>query len=245
MKFTIHQQFSSIVWVAAVNPMNLTPDWFKHYEILSPEDCEQANVAINNNSICSDFGWFEIIASDKKIHFKLAKAGLEQDFVDMVSSVISVMGTVKTYGLGMNTKITYKVNSFDDYHKVGDELIPKGKLYEASKSTLIGNPEVHIGMASCRIAFENSTHHKSNDEPAPIGDNKFLDTIYLDISGINEKENGIDYGILFSFNHHIASVKEQEIEFTEQLPSVIINNFISDIANNQETADNIMRNILS
>lgn len=246
MKFSIHEQLSSIVWVAAVDPLNLTPDWFKHYEILPAEDCDQASVAINNNSICCDFGWFEIIASDKKTHFKLAKDGLEQDFVDMVSSVISLMGTIKTYGLGMNTKIKFKVYSFEDYHKVGDELVPKNKLYEASKSSLIGNPEVHIGMARCRIAFENALHHDDyKKEVKPIDGNKFLDTIYLDISGVCDKENGIEYGVLFSYNHHIASVKEQEIEFTEQLPNVIINNFVSDITNNRETAENIMRSILS
>lgn len=245
MKFSIQEQSSSIVWVAAINQMNLTPDWFKHYEILPSEDCDQANVAINNNSICCDFGWFEIIASDKKIHFKLAKNGLEQDFVDMVSSVISVMGTVKTYGLGMNTKIKFKVNSFEDYHKVGDELVPKSKIYEASRSALIGDPDVHIGMARCRIAFENAIHHNSDKEVKPINDNKFLDTIYLDISGVSDKSIGMEYGVLFSYNHHIASVKEQEIEFTEQLPDLIINNFVSDISNNRETAENIMRNILS
>lgn len=255
MNFDIRGKTSSIAWVATINPANFTPDWFKYNKILTSETCDLANTTINGNSVCCDFGWCEIIATKNKVLFRLTHDGRTQEFIDLVVSTISLMNTVKSYGLGLNSQIQVSIGSFDNFHKVGNSIIPKDIFYESNKSKLLDEKELHIGMISCRIAIEDRdaikeekiSENKKNKTSPKQSENKIIyqDKVILDIKGMDEDENGIKHGIEFSFNHHIASIKNKEIALTELIPEIITGHFIKEMAANEDTARNIIERILN
>jgi hypothetical protein len=242
MKYSLHQQRSSIIWVAAVSPTNFTPEWFGFYNLLSEEDINAVDMKIGHESISCDFGWLEVNSFPQRVQFRLAKPGLEQAFADFVSSVITLLDTVKSYGLGLNSEFTYNVNDKDDYHKLGDVLIPKPLWYENVTSSLIDVEKQHIGMKSCRVVLEDESAFES-EERRENGKNYF-DQIFIDVNSKRSKKEGLAQGVEFSFNHHLAAIDGNETKFTMDIPKIILEHFIKNVKKNNETADNILTGVI-
>ncbi|EJH9481455.1 hypothetical protein NF894_003356, partial [Escherichia coli] len=162
MRFQLENQSINVVWVAPISPELFMPSWFKQFDLLRDEDIDQAKVAIKDNEVIVDFGWFELKAEPNRVVFKLARVGLEQTYIDLITSILTLLKNIPTAAIGINLNYFYSFNTREDWDKIGNELVPKLLWKEENKSKLLQDSDIeyHYGMKRLDIEIANSNKNK-------------------------------------------------------------------------------------
>ncbi len=239
MKYSLVLQQLNIVWVGPLSPYLFTPFWFEKYELLRKEDIDKAEVKLNHNSIFIDFGWVEITANLNRISFQLTKSGLEMALSDLVKSVITLLDNNTTIAIGINTNYIYKFENRDDWHKIGDEILPKNIWKETNKSKLISEDlGYHFGMK--KVVLEIANLRTSFDK----GRN-FEEKINVTINS-QPNIDDLDYGIQVNYNHDLKCINESHgLELTKKIPQILDQHVKNAISNDIETTQSLFDRILT
>ncbi|WJQ35898.1 hypothetical protein QT509_25675, partial [Klebsiella pneumoniae] len=107
MHYKLENQSINLVWIAPLSPDLFTPNWFKQFDLLRDEDVEAAKVTLHNDKLLVDFGWLELRAEPNRLTLKLANVGLEQSYIDLIISIFSLLNTIPTAAIGLNTNFLY------------------------------------------------------------------------------------------------------------------------------------------
>lgn len=237
MNFKLENQSVNIVWVAPVSPDLFVPMWFQKFDLIRDEDLKTAKVTTLDSGITVDFGWLEIKATPHRVIFKLARAGLEPSYLDLISSTLSLLDTTPTYAFGINTNYYYSFDTRENYDKLGDILVPKDIWKEENKSKILKeDPDYHFGIRKLvmEIADVNQKHSYIYDE-----------NINLTLTPRLNFED-VKYGLMAGFNHDYKVTKEEhQLEFTKLFPSIIEKGFENAIKNDFRTLESLFTRILS
>ncbi|NIG36078.1 hypothetical protein C1Y43_19535 [Pantoea sp. ICBG 828] len=237
MNFKLENQSVNVVWVAPVSPDLFVPTWFEKFELIREEDLKAAKVTTQESGITVDFGWLEIKATPHRVIFKLARAGLEPSFLDLISSTISLLVTTPTYAFGINTNYYYSFDTRENYDKLGDFIVPKDIWKEENKSKILkDDPTYHFGIRKLvmEIADVNSADNCIYDE-----------NINLTLTPRLNFED-VKYGLMAGFNHDYKVTKEKnQIEFTKLFVSILEKAFDNAVKNDVKTLESLFTRILS
>ncbi len=239
MKYSIALQQLNIVWVAPLSPYLFTPLWFENYDLLRKEDIDKAEVVMNNNSIFIDFGWVEINATVNKIVFRLTKSGLEMALSDLVKSVITLLDNVATIAIGINANFVYNFPNKQDWHKIGDALLPKDIWKENNQSKLLSESDgYHFGMK--KIVLEIA-------KDKPHSESIFREKINLTINSQPDLEiENLDYGLQLHYNHDLKCLDEKSgVVFTKLIPTLLDEHVKNSTSHDISTNESLFNRILS
>ena len=147
MHYKLENQSINLVWIAPLSPDLFTPNWFKQFDLLRDEDVEAAKVTLHNDKLLVDFGWLELRAEPNRLTLKLANVGLEQSYIDLIISIFSLLNTIPTAAIGLNTNFLYSFVEREKWDKIGNELVPKLLWSEENKSLILQDEvKYHFGM---------------------------------------------------------------------------------------------------
>lgn len=240
MKYKLENQSVSIVWVAPISPQLFMPSWFEQFELLQEEEIKQARVSLKEDGVNVDFGWLEVSATVNRVIFRLAKVGLENTFIDLVSSVVSLLETTPTAALGINTNYVHSFKNRDDYDLLGDTLVPKALWKDENKSLLIQYPNdnYHFGMK--RLVLEIAPEEDYDNSKNLT----FREAINLSLIP-RIKQDNIEFGLFSIFNHHYKStIDPDSTAFTKIIPDLLKEMFQNAVKNDITTLESMYMRIL-
>ncbi len=237
MHYKLENQSINLVWIAPLSPDLFTPNWFKQFDLLRDEDVEAAKVTLHNDKLLVDFGWLELRAEPNRLTLKLANVGLEQSYIDLIISIFSLLNTIPTAAIGLNTNFLYSFVEREKWDKIGNELVPKLLWSEENKSLILQNDvKYHFGMKRLDIEIANS-NRKENDVYDEIINLTLLPKLNF------EK---IPFGLVVNFNHNLRStIDPDSVELTKLLPGIIKSQFRNASDNDILTIESIFNRILS
>lgn len=237
MPFKLENQSINLVWIAPLSPELFTPNWFKQFDLLRDEDVEEAKVSLSEDKLLVDFGWLELKAEPNRLTLKLAKVGLEQTYIDLIVSIFSLLKTIPTAAIGLNTNFFYSFAEREQWDKIGNELVPKFLWSEENKSRILQDDvEYHYGMKRLDIEIANSNRNEKD---------AYNEVINLTLLPKLNFEK-IPFGLVVNFNHNLRSTIEPDsVELTELIPNLFKNQFRNAADNDILTIESIFNRILS
>lgn len=178
----------SIVLVGAFAPAMFTPDWFFQNKLIGDVDLEemrQQENSLNASSIaqleCKSFS-LQITANRFQI---ISKDVLRPTINDIAKGVISLLGRVVITSAGINFMAHYSMPSEDEYHAVGDTLVPKDIWKE-----LFPKDDWSVGLTDLAVKIRFAPRSAPDDNGSGI-------TIRVQPSGKLDVN-----GILLTYNNH-------------------------------------------
>ena len=138
------KQFSIVV-LGSFNPEMFQPQWFQRQEIISQED---ADFAIDQNSsvpliITPQLTLFRTPQMTVQIDAKRFEVKADKEplisLIDFVTKTFENLGSYNIRAFGFNYIANYKVKSIEEYHKIGDALVPKEYWKECLQEEVTGN----------------------------------------------------------------------------------------------------------
>lgn len=185
---------SSIVVVGAFNPAIFSVDWLEKQNLLGKQDAEGArhadNYLVTKEVATVETEWFVLQVLKDRLTIN-SKASLHPGIVDLVVGVLCLLAHTPVNAVGLNFSAHYRMESVDDYHRVGDLAAPKEVWHQFFPS------DSHaIGLMNLTLRINRG----SRDEMRTGGD-----CINLTL----QPSARIHAGVAFSYNDH-HEVGEQE-----------------------------------
>jgi hypothetical protein len=119
---------SSVIAVGKFNPPILSPDWLERNQLIGRDDAEVARqgpsfllspqVSQFETAWCS----IQVVANQLSI---LTKGAVSDSFKDLVAGICSLLPQTPMEAIGLNFFGHYRMETVDDYHRVGDFFAPK------------------------------------------------------------------------------------------------------------------------
>ncbi len=125
-KYTLESQEAIIVLVGAFNPAIFHPEWLLRHNLISPDDSESAEIEIVHNDISQfNFDWLKVAVQRNRFSIRTNDPSKFSPLRDLAVSIFSILDSTPIRQMGLNMSIRYKIDSENDWHKIGDTLAPK------------------------------------------------------------------------------------------------------------------------
>ncbi|MES9934907.1 MAG: hypothetical protein ABW153_00605 [Sedimenticola sp.] len=126
------------------NPPIFTPDWLEQNGLIGAADAEMAradgNLSITRQIARYDTEWFELQVLENQFSMS-TKGAVTPSIKDLIMSVFTLLPQTPVSAFGLNFMAHYKMDTRDEYHKVGDMLAPKGiwnRIFGTGEDTSAG-----------------------------------------------------------------------------------------------------------
>lgn len=150
-KYVLLNTKITIVVAGQFHPGVFTPDWFSSHQIVSKEDCDNAEIKYIEPSVIDiDFGWFRWYSDPQRAMVELKVDGYDDQMLDLVRSILTMFSYTKVSALGLNYFFFFNMNALGDWHELGHSLTPKD-IWKSS----FGHEEKHYGMKETAIQVED------------------------------------------------------------------------------------------
>lgn len=118
----------SVVAVGAFNPAIFHPWWFAEKELMPENAIEDAveheSVAMRQlASFTAD--WLAVQVTLEQAAFSTVEEGREFDLRDVAKGVFDLLPETPIDAVGINADAHFRVGSEDDWHAIGDRILPK------------------------------------------------------------------------------------------------------------------------
>lgn len=214
--YKLKSEEASIVFVGSFNPAIFHPEWLLRHQLITHDDVKGAKVEIIHVDISKfTLEWLAVDVFRHKFTIRTNDPSRFAPLKDLMISVFKILDHTPIKQLGINLTSTYEIDTEENWHKIGDTLVPKA-IWEKSLPK-------RVGMTLLTVRSERSDSLEGD--------------INVRISPIKEGFYGVD----FSVNNHIKLQSDQEKEETIDVPTILSNNW--DIA--IEMARNIGNTTLS
>jgi hypothetical protein len=187
---------SSVVAVGDFNPAIFSPDWLERNKLIGEEDAAAAregghgrSFLVSHQVTTIETEWFTLQVLDNQFSL-VSKGVLSPAFKDLATGIFQLVSHTPVKAVGLNFAGHFKLASQDEYHKVGDVLVPKDiwdTLY----------PNEFAGIEQITIRFQRGTR----DNLVETKDEKRITM---------QPSRPIKYGVILSINnHHDVTVGEE------------------------------------
>lgn len=141
-----------IVAVGQFNPAIITPDWLQRQGLIAEsdlEDCMSKLQALIQEGLMSfDSSWFSFrLVQNQMVLSTLA--GATPRLRDLAIGIFRVLPETPISALGINFASDIQFDSAAEYHRFGDQLVPKA-IWETIY------PDRNIGLASLQVAIDEN-----------------------------------------------------------------------------------------
>lgn len=177
----------SLVIVGAFAPAIFTPDWFLKNNLVGETD--HAEMMKAGNSLSSSSGsrleseTLSIQVTPTRLQL-ISKDVLRPLIKDVALNVLQLLGRIPVAMVGLNFMSHFAMGSEDEYHLVGDALVPKGIWKQ-----LFTNPSWSVGLQDLSVMVHPAPRGEKNDVRDGI-------TIRVQPSALVAK------GIFLTYNNH-------------------------------------------
>jgi hypothetical protein len=116
----------SIVVVGKFNPAIFHPQWFARFNLLGPEETEDAKLEISHPDI-SIFtaGWAKVQVAEERAVFETSDPTKKNEVRDLALGTFQVLEHTPLRAFGINSERHYKAGSEETWHAIGDFFAPK------------------------------------------------------------------------------------------------------------------------
>lgn len=208
MAYTAEILAPSIVVIGSFNPAIFSPDWLERNALIGNEDADAARegsegtqLIVSKQVATFDTGWFSLQVLDNRLALT-SKGVLSPAFKDLAVGIFQLVPHTPVVAVGLNFSGHFKLNSEDDYHRVGDVLAPK-KIW----NTLY--PEHAVGLAELTILIQQGVRGKQSETN--------------DAKRIAVRPSAkLKYGIQLSYNdHHDVRTTDDNTRPAERVAEII------------------------
>jgi hypothetical protein len=115
-----------VVLIGAFNPKLFDPWWFAKQKLIQDEEAEKAEVSVITSDVTVfSIGWLRLQAQSERVEISTNQPQYYQSLRDLVIGTFRILRhtPLRTFGLHLNAH--YKCADRDEWHKVGDALVPK------------------------------------------------------------------------------------------------------------------------
>lgn len=120
---------ASIVVVGDFNPRIFQPEWFHRYELLRPSEVEAAvtaeNFVLTEQLTNFEADWLLLQVTRDRFFAKAKDPSKFRVLGDFVAAICELLEHTPVRLLGLNRMAHYQVDSVEEWHKIGDTLVPK------------------------------------------------------------------------------------------------------------------------
>jgi hypothetical protein len=184
---------TSIVVVGSFNPAIFSPDWFYGKKLLGQSDCEYAQSApslvVAHEVSSFETDWFTLQVTQDRFALN-TKTTLNPALADLAIGALSLLNQTPVTAVGLNFVAHYKMETEDDFHKIGDVIVPKGPW-----AAVFPEDEYNVGLATLVLRVDKG--------PRVFG-KAADDAINITLQGSSR----VKYGIAFAYNDHHVVPKE-------------------------------------
>lgn len=198
---------SSIVAVGNFNPAIFSADWLERNNLIGSEDANTARegeqrkaLLVTHQVTTFETKWFALQVLENQFSLS-SKDALSPAFKDLAIGIMQLVPHTPITAVGLNFFGHYKLSSDDEYHRVGDVLVPKdiwNSLY----------PDQRAGLSNLTLRIQPG----SRTEPLKTKDEK----------RISVQPSTKLKGVFLSYNdHHEPSPDEMSVKPAEVIARII------------------------
>lgn len=141
--YSLESESANIVLVGSFNPAIFHPDWLLRHDLISKDDHKGAKVEIIHNQLSKfSLEWLLIDVLHEKFVARTDDSSYFDAIRDLMCSIIKILEHMPINQMGMNLNLSYKINDEALWHKIGDNLVPKG--YWEALPERVGMKAVHV-----------------------------------------------------------------------------------------------------
>ena len=119
---------SSIIVAGNFNPAIFSPYWMEKNNLIGPDDAKNAlkspSLIITNQVLRFETEWFVLQVLPQQFSLT-SKGAIAPMMRDLAEQVFLLLPHTPVTAVGLNFQGHYKINTIEDYHKIGDALAPK------------------------------------------------------------------------------------------------------------------------
>ncbi len=125
---------ASIIIRGSFNPAIFHPIWFKHNNLIRPEEADAAKLEVTHSDI-SIFSteWFDIQVARNLFALKTSSSAHFEPIRDLAFGIFSLLEHTPVGALGLNRMMHFKVASEEKWHSFGDLIAPKKIWHDVVK----------------------------------------------------------------------------------------------------------------
>lgn len=201
---------SSIVAVGAFNPAIFSPDWLERNGLIGTQDAEAARQSpsyiVTHQVSVLETDWFALQVLESQFSLT-SKGALSPAIRDLAVGILSLIPQTPISAVGLNFVGHYRIDTEDEYHKIGDVLAPK-KIW----NELFPDENSSAGVADLTIRILPTPRGKIPE----TGDEKRISI---------QSSTKIKCGIFLSYNdHHTVHADEGDNMTMAECTARIVDN---------------------
>lgn len=133
----------AVVVRGAINPPIITPQWLLDQGIVGQEDFDRQEVeVISRDLVAFSLGWLTCNATPETLQFSTADPDELLRVRDVALRTLELLSHTPVAALGINRTFHSVTDSIDNFHAIGDTLVPKA--FWAEELVLPGTKDVTI-----------------------------------------------------------------------------------------------------
>lgn len=206
---SIEMLTSAIVVVGDFNPSIYSPDWLEGSQLIGAADADGArqheNLVLTKQVSKVESEWFILdVLQDR---FSLTSKGpVAPTLRDLAVGIFSLLPHTPVRAIGLNFMAHYKLSKDDDWHRLGDTLVPKTVWRELYK-----DEKLNIGMADVTVLVQEG----KREEGPTSGALKRLSV---------QPSAKVKNGVYFALNdHHPIDIKKGDSSMPGEVVVSVIN----------------------
>lgn len=149
------------------NPAIFHPSWFASYELLRKEEAEAAKVQIvHPDAAVFSTEWLEFNVVRDRFQVSTSQEAYYESLRDLVISTLNLLSHTPLRVIGINRNFHYRLQSVDQWHSVGHQLVPKQQweslLENPGMKTLVvegKRPDDLPGYIQVKVEPSNKVEH--------------------------------------------------------------------------------------
>ena len=198
--FTLDAEEASIVFVGSLNPAIFHPEWLRRHELITQDDLEGADIEIVHRDLSKfSLKWLKMDVTRDKITVRSNDPAQYGPLKDLMISVFGILEHTPINMIGMNLKLSYKIDSEEIWHKIGDNLAPKPYWKDLPQ---------RVGLISMTIQCPRPDDQKGN--------------IRINVGSVKSDYVGVDFNI----NNHVElRYLEGEKKIIQNATSILSDNW--------------------
>jgi len=212
VSFKVLDNINSVVLLGNFNHRDFSVERLQLFDIIDKADFENkdANIEVTDSYSYYNLRWSILQIDNQRILLQINDPNsYKNEFEDLVFSVLGLIGTSKISAIGINNNYTVQMPSTENWHKIGDSLVPKALWAEALAT------DAHLGMMD--VSVKAQAYHQD-----PIEGH-----LNIAVKPIFKNEN--DYhenSLTIKFNNHF-NVPDDNTDFN--LPRLVIEKCLADL----------------
>ncbi len=157
----LHFQDASVVLRGQFSPLIFSPLWLAGKNLIRVEEADAADIElIHPKASIFSTEWLRVQVLESKFQVETPQVPYFEVLRDLALGVLKLLVETPVKQLGLNFTFRYELHSEDEWHSLGDRLVPKEEW-----SRILGNPGMETLVVRGMLKSEHQGHLRIRVEP--------------------------------------------------------------------------------